>query len=90
MNLFLKGIEILRDLLMKVANMPDKVQAQTFYQKHFMTVLEHVLGVVTDNNQVQFVGESFLIEHFFINLIFRFDQSGRDRLPSLPSGRNSH
>jgi exportin-1 len=51
------GIEILRDLLTKVGTMTDKAQAQKFYQKHFMTILEHVLGVVTDNNQVQFVGK---------------------------------
>uniref|UniRef100_A0A914NV09 Exportin-1 C-terminal domain-containing protein n=1 Tax=Meloidogyne incognita TaxID=6306 RepID=A0A914NV09_MELIC len=35
--------------------MTDRAQARIFYQKHFMTIMEHVLGVLTDNNQVQFV-----------------------------------
>lgn len=47
----------MRDLLGKVASMTDRAQARIFYQKHFMTIMEHVLGVLTDNNQVQFVGE---------------------------------
>jgi hypothetical protein len=58
--IFILGIEILRDLLTKVSGMAIGKEAtqQAFYQKHFMTILEHVLGVVTDNNQVQFVGEN--------------------------------
>ncbi|CAK5022987.1 unnamed protein product [Meloidogyne enterolobii] len=55
-------IEILRDLLGKVASMTDRAQARIFYQKHFMTIMEHVLGVLTDNNQVQFVGLTNLAE----------------------------
>ncbi|KAF7637274.1 Importin N-terminal domain-containing protein [Meloidogyne graminicola] len=61
-NVAENGIEILRDLLGKVASMTDRAQARIFYQKHFMTIMEHVLGVLTDNNQVQFVGLTNLAE----------------------------
>jgi CRM1 C terminal len=53
---FHSGIDILKDLLVKVAMMENKTVAQAFYQKHFMSILEHVLGVVTDHNQVPFIG----------------------------------
>jgi hypothetical protein len=50
------GIDILREMLNKLASLQDKELQQTFYKKYFMTILEHVLGVMTDSNQVQFVG----------------------------------
>lgn len=56
-------MEILRELLMKVAETDNKQCAQAFYQKHFMQILEHVLSVVTDHNQVPFIGE-------FTSLVF--------------------
>uniref|UniRef100_A0A915DCR9 Exportin-1 n=1 Tax=Ditylenchus dipsaci TaxID=166011 RepID=A0A915DCR9_9BILA len=56
------GIEILRELLIKVATKESKDQSQMFYQKYFMTIMEHVLGVVTDLNQVPFVGLTNLAE----------------------------
>jgi len=52
----LPGIDILKELLVKVGTMEDKAVAQAFYQKHFMSILEHVLGVVTVHNQVPFIG----------------------------------
>jgi exportin-1 len=58
----LLGFEILREMLRKVAALEEKAVAQTFYQKYFMTILEHVLGVVTDHNQVPFVGLTNLAE----------------------------
>lgn len=49
-------MEILRELLIKVAETENKESAQAFYQKYFMQILEHVLSVVTDHNQVPFIG----------------------------------
>jgi exportin-1 len=51
------GVEMLKELLIKVATLEDRAAAQKFYRHHFMTILEHVLGVATDHNQVPFVGE---------------------------------
>jgi len=56
------GIEILREMLNKLSMLPDKNQQQIFYQKYFITILEHVLGVLTDSNQVQFIGLTNLSE----------------------------
>ncbi|KAH7666442.1 Importin-beta N-terminal domain containing protein, partial [Aphelenchoides avenae] len=58
------GFEILREILKKVdaLSTTDGATAQTFYQKYFMTILEHVLSVVTDHNQVPFVGLTNLAE----------------------------
>uniref|UniRef100_A0A914HK84 Importin N-terminal domain-containing protein n=1 Tax=Globodera rostochiensis TaxID=31243 RepID=A0A914HK84_GLORO len=61
-NVAENGIDILRELLTKVSTMTDKSQAQAFYKKHFMVIMEHVLGVVTDYNQVNFVGLTNLAE----------------------------
>ena len=75
-NVAENGIEILRDLLTKVSGMAIGKEAtqQAFYQKHFMTILEHVLGVVTDNNQVQFVGLTNLAET--VCLLFQAAENG--------------
>jgi len=67
------GIDILKDLLVKVAMMENKTVAQAFYQKHFMSILEHVLGVVTDHNQVPFIGLTNLSEA--ICLLFQAAES---------------
>jgi len=67
------GIDILKDLLVKVAMMENKTVAQVFYQKHFMSILEHVLGVVTDHNQVPFIGLTNLSEA--ICLLFQAAES---------------
>ncbi|KAL3082998.1 hypothetical protein niasHS_010800 [Heterodera schachtii] len=61
-NVAENGVDILRELLTKVSTMTDKAQAQAFYKKHFMVIMEHVLGVVTDYNQVNFVGLTNLAE----------------------------
>lgn len=56
------GLEILREMFSQVAGLEDRAAAQAFYQKHYMNVLQHVLSVVTDNNQIPFVGLTNLSE----------------------------
>jgi hypothetical protein len=46
----------------QVAGLEDRAAAQAFYQKHYMNVLQHVLSVVTDNNQIPFVGRFLVVE----------------------------
>lgn len=53
------GLEILREMFTQVAALEDRSAAQAFYQKNYMTILQHVLSVVTDNNQIPFVGTYF-------------------------------
>lgn len=52
---------ILRGILSKIAAPEHKLVAQAFYQRYYMEVLEHVLSVVTDHNQVPFVGMDFAV-----------------------------
>lgn len=67
------GSEILREMLTKIATLTDKIQQQTFYKKYFMIILEHVLGVLTDSNQVQFIGLTNLSEN--VCLLFQAAES---------------
>ena len=75
----------------QVAGLEDRAAAQAFYQKHYMNVLQHVLSVVTDNNQIPFVGRFLVVKSlnpyrdFYTTLFFRPDKSLGDDVPSFPS-----
>lgn len=68
-------MEILRELLIKVAETENKECAQGFYKKYFMQILEHVLSVVTDHNQVPFIGLFVFLKKILSNKILRFNKS---------------
>ena len=62
------GSEILREMLTKIATLTDKIQQQTFYKKYFMIILEHILGVLTDSSQVQFIGRILKFGSEFLSM----------------------
>ncbi|KAI6214003.1 Importin N-terminal domain-containing protein [Aphelenchoides besseyi] len=51
------GIQLVVEILVRLrdSNIPLNTQ-QAFYQRYFMQILTHVIGAVTDHNQVPFVG----------------------------------
>lgn len=56
------GIIMVRDILERVREVGSEEVRQRFYQQHYMNMLNHVMGVVTDHNQVPFVGLGNLSE----------------------------
>uniref|UniRef100_A0A0K0FKE4 Exportin-1 n=1 Tax=Strongyloides venezuelensis TaxID=75913 RepID=A0A0K0FKE4_STRVS len=46
--------------ILRSAEFLEPHQKMQFFQAHYMTILEHILGIVTDRNQVQFIGLSKL------------------------------
>jgi len=50
------GITLTTEILISVRDYQPLDKRQLFYQRYYMEILAHVIGVVTDHNQVQFVG----------------------------------
>uniref|UniRef100_A0A0N4ZS17 Exportin-1 n=1 Tax=Parastrongyloides trichosuri TaxID=131310 RepID=A0A0N4ZS17_PARTI len=49
------AIDLISNILRNVDYLPLP-QKKLFIQSHYMIILEHILGIVTDRNQVQFIG----------------------------------
>lgn len=52
----LLGITMVTDVLERIREIENDAVKQKFYQTYYMEMLTHVMGVVTDHNQVPFVG----------------------------------
>ncbi|CAI4231357.1 unnamed protein product [Auanema sp. JU1783] len=55
------GLDILKDMLEKVSHLPAE-QSQTFYKRHYMQILQHVLAVIADSSQVHVAGLTYYAE----------------------------
>ncbi|CAD5224178.1 unnamed protein product [Bursaphelenchus okinawaensis] len=56
------GIQMITEFVKRLREYPNNSVRQQFYSRYFMEMLNHVMGVVTDHNQVQFVGLANLSE----------------------------
>ncbi|CAI2353487.1 unnamed protein product [Caenorhabditis sp. 36 PRJEB53466] len=56
-----KCLDILKELLSRVAEQPDEV-AQPFYKRYYIALLKHVLAVACDSSQVHVAGLTYYAE----------------------------
>ncbi|CAD5232029.1 unnamed protein product [Bursaphelenchus xylophilus] len=56
------GIQMITELIKRLREYPNEALRQKFYQTYYTEMLTHVMGIVTDHNQVPFVGLGNLAE----------------------------
>jgi exportin-1 len=83
-NISETGLEILLELLQNVGRTPDL--AQSFYQQYLLSLIQDVLGIMTDRlHKSGFKHQSTILQHIFLIL-----ENGRATLALYDSTSNVH